>query len=86
MKLYVTSRSGNSRFALEEGNIVAVCYNGPNPHDDAKSCAIDHTKATDEPAWIYEVELKALGSMRTKKEIVFVPADYVKKVPFDSTK
>lgn len=83
MKVYVTSRSGNSRFALEEGNVIAVCYSGPNPHDDAKSYAIDHTKATDEPTWIYEVELKTLGSMKTKKEVVFVPANARQGVPFD---
>lgn len=76
MKVYVTSRSGNSRFALEEGNVVAVCHSGVHPHDDAKSYAINHTKATDEPTWIYEVELKALGSMRAKKEVVFVPTEW----------
>lgn len=73
MKVYVTSRSGNSHFALEDGNVVAVCYDGPDTQGDAKSYAIDHTKATDEPTWIYEVELRAIGSMQTKKEVVFVP-------------
>ena len=83
MKVYVTSRSGHSHFALEEGNVVAVCYSGPDPYGDAKSYAIDHTKAIDEPTWIYEVEIKALGSMRTKKEVVFHPADARQGVLFD---
>lgn len=72
-KIYVVSRSNNKNFALEGGNVIAICYAGP-ALADAKSYSNDHTKATDEPAFVYEVEVKLIGSMQTKKEVVFVPA------------
>lgn len=72
MKLYVTSLSGNARWALEEGNVVAVCYSGPSPLDDAKSYGRDHTKATDEPTWIYEVEIAHQGAFKVEKAVTFV--------------
>lgn len=73
MKIYIASRSGNRNFALEEGNVVAI-GSGVYPQDDVKQAAIDHTRATDEPTWIYEVELTHKGSYRTQKEVVFAPA------------
>lgn len=72
-KIYVVSRSSNKNFALDGGNVIAICYAGP-ALADAKSYSNDHTKATDETTFIYEVEMKHLGTMKTKKEVVFVTA------------
>lgn len=71
--MYVTSLSGNARFALEDGNVVAVCHSGPYPLDDAKSYGRDHTKATDQPTWIYEVEIAYKGAFKIEKQVVFAP-------------
>lgn len=73
MNVRVVSKSGNRHFALDPDNIIAACH-GVDAFNEAKSYAIDHTKDTEEPAWIYEVELKCLGVMKTEKQVTFVPA------------
>lgn len=72
MKVYVASRSSNHNLALQEGNVIAVASFVPRPLEGAKLCAYDHTDTTGEPAWVYEVELKAVGSYKAQTEVVFV--------------
>jgi len=74
VKIYVASKSSNVRFALQSDNIIEQIITGIDPVGDAKSYAYDHTRSTDEPAFVYEVELRCLGAYKTKKEIVFGPA------------
>ena len=71
--MYVVSTSGNSIWALEEGNVIAITHSGPDPFGDAQSYARDHTKATDQIAYIYEVDTKPKGHMKINKEVVFAP-------------
>lgn len=73
MKMYVVS-TGKDVWAFEEGNVIATCMTGPYPLSDAKSYALDHTKATDKETFVYEVELRCVGSMKVRKEVVFAPA------------
>ena len=74
VKIWVASKSSNANFALQENNILAICYSGPDSEGSAKSYAFDHTKATGEGAFVYEVEMTHRGSFKTQKEVVFVPA------------
>ncbi len=74
MAIYVVSKSSNRNFALNPDNIVEVCFGGPTPLGDAKSFAHNHTKGTDEPTYVFEVELVHRGSYKTEKQVVFVPA------------
>ena len=70
MKVYAVSRSGNSRFALDTGNLLGVYREVPSAGIYARMCAHDHTKATDEPTWVYEVEVEAVATFKIKKEVV----------------
>lgn len=73
MKVYVVSKAANSAFALDADNIIDTCVYGPDPHGDARSYAFDHTKATDEPAYVFEVLVVPKGKYEVKKEVVFRP-------------
>lgn len=70
MIVYVASKSGNRRFALEPENVIAVCANGPSPEADARSYAYDEAKVTDEPTWVYQVNVQNLGGYKVSKEVV----------------
>jgi hypothetical protein len=70
VKVYVAS-TGRGRWALDGEKVIAVCEMGPFPLSDAKSYALDHTKKFDERAYVYEVDLKEVGSYRVHKEVVF---------------
>jgi hypothetical protein len=70
MIVYVASRSSNSNFALEPQNVIAVCYTGPRPEADARSYAYDVTKATDQPTWVYRVDLRSIGGYKVSKEVI----------------
>jgi len=74
MAIYVVSRSGNKNFALYTDSVVEIVSGGLNPLGDARQYAHDHTSATGEPAFVYEVELVHRGSYKTEKAVVFVPA------------
>lgn len=65
--LYIASKSSNPRFALEDGNIIAVCYSGLGP---ARSYAYDFTRAEEESSFIYEVEIELTGGYKIAKEVV----------------
>lgn len=69
MKVYVVSRSSNRNFALNEGVLIEVCP-GVAGWEDALSYAKDHAKATDEPSWVYEVDLKAVHTFKVEKQVV----------------
>lgn len=68
--VYVASKSSNPRFALEDGNVIAVCWSGPNPSGDAHSYAHDRTKADEESSYVYEVEIESMGGYKIHKEVV----------------
>jgi hypothetical protein len=72
MKVYVASKSSNSRYALDPDNIIAACATGPDPEADAKSYAKDHVKAMEETVFIFEVDVRLLGSYKIHKEVLFV--------------
>lgn len=77
MRVYVASQSSNAKFALRDGNILEVCHTGPDPLLDAKSYAQDHTRATDEPSYVYEVDIKQVQGYKIVKEVVgFVPPKF----------
>ncbi len=70
MKIWVASRTGNRKFALDPDNIIAVCATGINPQADARSYAFDHTQTEDEPSFVYSLDLKAEGGYKVHKEVV----------------
>lgn len=72
MKVYVASKSSNARFALQPDSVIEVIFSGPHPLNDAKSYAREHVEATDENAYVFEVEVKPVGSYKVRKEVVFV--------------
>lgn len=69
MKIYVASKSSNKNFALQEDDIIQVC-SGSSAWEDALSYAKDHTRTTDEPSWVYEVDLKAVQVFKMEKQLV----------------
>lgn len=72
--LWVASRSDRPEYALDEGNLLAVCATGPNPREDAESYARDETMATDRQTYVYCVELvQVMGYKICKKVDAFVP-------------
>lgn len=73
MNVRVVSRSGDKNHALTPENVIVVC-SGMYRFDDSKSYAMDHTKMTDEPTWIYEVDLTCVGVYKVEKAVTFVPA------------
>lgn len=74
MNIYIASKSSNKNFALLPESIIEVCYSYCNPLEDANSYARDYTKKTEEPAWVYEVEIRAVGGFKMFKEVGFVAA------------
>lgn len=68
-----TTRKGLA--GLEEGNVIAAISTGPRPLTDAKSYAYDHTKATDEETYVYEVNLRLVGKYRIDKQVIFGPSE-----------
>jgi hypothetical protein len=72
VKIYIASKSSNSRFALDPDSIIAACATGPDPLGDAKSYATDHVKGTEENAYIFEVDARPLGSYKIHKEVLYV--------------
>lgn len=77
MRIYVVSRSSNSKFALKDDSFLEVCHTGPDPLLDAKSYAQDHTRATDEPSYVYEVDIRQVQGYKIVKEVVgFVPPEF----------
>lgn len=73
MKFYVASK-GKGMNALEPENVIAALTTGVHPLEDARSYALDETRATDAPTYVYEVEVTLKGTYETRKEVVFVPA------------
>lgn len=69
-RLYVASRCGNPVHALDEGNVIAVCWDGPTPQSDAESYAKDETSATDNRSYVYVVQITGLCGFRIQKEVV----------------
>lgn len=67
--LWVASRSSRPEHALDEGNVLAVCATGPNPHKDAESYARDETMATDKQTYVYCVELVQVKGYKIYKEV-----------------
>jgi len=84
VKIYVVSKSGNSNFALEPEWQIAIVSGYMEGLLDAQVCAGKYAKATDQPAWVYEVEIKSTGSYRISKEVVYTPDLQSKKVTLDS--
>jgi len=73
---YAASTTSNKTYALEPGNIIETCLSGPDPERDAKSIAKDHTKATDQPAYVYRVSIESVIGYKVSKEVVgFVTPD-----------
>jgi hypothetical protein len=76
--LYVITKCNNPRYAFEEESLVHVISvgpsGGPDPFGDAKSYAIDSTRADDRPTYIFRVELTLKGSMEVTKEVNYRPA------------
>jgi hypothetical protein len=72
MKVYVASKSSNSRYALDPDNIIAAFATGPDPLIDAKSYAESYVKATEEAVFIFEVDAQLLGSYKIHKEVLYV--------------
>jgi hypothetical protein len=73
---YVVSKSGNRTYALKPDNIIEACVSGPDPKLDAQSYAKDHTKGTDENAYVYRVTIEKVVGYRVSKEVVaFVTSD-----------
>lgn len=71
-EICVVSSSGNYRFALLEGNMLEVCY-GIDPFGQARSLAVEHTKATEENAYVYRVSLDLRGTTKSVTEVVYEP-------------
>lgn len=67
--MYVVSRSSNKNFALNEGELIGVRL-GASGWADALSYAKDHARATDEPTWVYVVDLKAVYTFKVEKQVV----------------
>lgn len=74
MKIYIASKSSNRSFALNPENVIAVCATGPDPLTDAMSYARDEVKASDSPAFIFEVDVQLKGSYRITKEVIYSSA------------
>lgn len=68
--LYIASKSSNPRFALDEGNIIAVCWSGIDPGSDARTYAFEYAKSDEENTYVYEVEIKSMGGYKIHKEVV----------------
>lgn len=73
--VYVASRSPRAEQALKEGQVIEVCYGGPDPQGDAESYAKDETKWTEVETYVYCIEIsKPLRGYRVYKEVnAFVP-------------
>ena len=70
MKMYIASR-GKGAAAFDDGNVIAVCASGPTPLSDARQYAFDETKATDQPTYVYEVEVTSRGVYKIEKQVIF---------------
>jgi hypothetical protein len=68
--LYIASKSSNHQFALESGNIIAVCYSGPDPETDARSYAYDFTREEEKSSFVYKAEIVLAGGYKIAKEVV----------------
>ncbi len=67
---YVVSTAANIHYALEQENIIAACFTGPNPNADALSYAKDYTRAEEKPSYVYMVSIEARQKYEIKKEVV----------------
>lgn len=67
---YVASKAANIHYALDEVNIIAACFTGPDPYTDACSYAKDYTRAEERPSYVYRVAIEAEHKYEIKKEVV----------------
>jgi hypothetical protein len=67
MILYVASRSSNSNFALLPENVVGVPSKLLEP---AQERAAQHSQNTEEPTWVFKVDIESLGGYRMEKRMV----------------
>lgn len=73
---YVASRSARPERALDEGQLIEICFNGPNPRIDAESYARDETHNSEVQTYVYAVEISnpLLGFKIYKEVNAFVPS------------
>lgn len=71
MRIYVASKHSLGEFALHPVNVIEVCASGPSPFADAQSYAKDYTLDTDEPAYVYAVDVQFKGRYDIVKEVVY---------------
>lgn len=71
--LWVASKAANARFAVEDGNIIAVATYGPEPEVDANRYAKEYTKATGQTTYVYRVTTEPVRKFETVTEVVAHP-------------
>lgn len=71
MRIYVASKHSKEQYALHPVNVIEVCASGPDPLTDAMSYAQDYTLDTDEPAYVYAVDVQFKGRYEVVKEVVY---------------